>query len=122
MINAKKFYKTVLSDARITSLVNSVLDAYPETVEQFPCIIFLDDNQSDKEFADNLPLADNIRVQVHIFTKALKDYKTTSEIGLAVAQVMKENWFVCTGNTETPDVDDKVRHRVMYFTRDIYSL
>ena len=70
MINAKKFYNTVLSDARITAVCSTVLDAYPETVEQFPCIIFLDDNQMDKEFADNLPLADNIRVQVHIFTKA----------------------------------------------------
>lgn len=122
MINAKKFYKTVLSDSRITAVASTVLDAYPDAIETFPCIIFLDDNQTDKEFADNLPLADNIRVQIHIFTKALKNYKTTSEIGLAVAQVMKENWFVCTGNTETPDVDDKVRHRVMYFTRDVYSL
>lgn len=122
MINAKKFYKTVLSDQRITSIVPTVLDAFPDAVETFPCIIFSDDNQMDKEFADNLPLADNIRVQVHIYTKALKGYKTTSEIGMVIADVMKENWFVCTGNTETPDVEDKVRHRVMYFTRDVYSL
>lgn len=122
MINAKKFYKTILSDQRITAVASTVLDAYPDAIETFPCIIFLDDNQMDKEFADNLPLADNIRVQIHIFTKALKGYNTTSEIGMVVADVMKENWFVCTSNTETPDVDDKVRHRVMYFTRDVYSL
>lgn len=122
MINAKKYYKTVLSDARITAVASTVLDAFPDAIETFPCIIFLDDNQTDKEFADNLPLADNIKVQIHIFTKALKGYNTTSEIGMVIADVMKDNWFVCTGNTEAPDVEDKIRHRVMYFTRDVYSL
>ena len=48
MINAKKLYNTILNDSRITDLVKVVLDAYPETVETFPCVIYLDENQSDK--------------------------------------------------------------------------
>lgn len=121
MINAKKLYNTILSDSRISAIVKNVFDAYPETVEKFPCIIYIDENQSDAEFADNLPLADSLAVQVHIFTKALTGYATTSTIGIVVADVMKENYFVCRNNREVQDVADNVRHRVMDFTRDIFS-
>lgn len=121
MINAKKLYNTILSDKRIQDVTKNIFDAYPETVENFPCIIFLDDNQTDIEFADNLPLGDALSVQIHIFTKALSDYATTSAIGLVVAEVMKEQYFTCRNNREVPDVSDNVRHRVMYFTREVFS-
>lgn len=121
MINAKELYNTILNDSRITDLVKVVLDAYPETVEKFPCVIYLDDNQNDIEFADNLPTCDSLSVQIHIFTKALKNYATTSTIGITVAEVMKENYFVCRNNREVQDVADNVRHRVMYFTREVFS-
>lgn len=122
MINAKAKYYSILNDERLTSIVEKVLDAYPNTITKFPCVIFLDDNQNDTEFADNEPLADNLSLQVHIFTKALSGYKTTTEIGLVVNTLMKENYFACTSNREVPDSDDKVRHRVMYFTRAVYTL
>lgn len=122
MINAKVIYNTILHDTRLTSIVEKVLDAYPNSITKFPCVIFLDDNQNDTEFADNEPLADNLSVQVHIFTKALSGYKTTTEIGLVVNTLMKENYFACTSNREVPDSVDNVRHRVMYFTRGFYSL
>lgn len=122
MINAKLMYNTILNDARIKAVAPNVLDAYPSTVTKFPCVIFLDDRQNDKEFADNLPTVDSLGVEVHIFTKAVGTYKTTTEIGLVVAEVMKENYFICTGNREVADIDDNVRHRVMYFIRDVYSL
>lgn len=122
MINAKKIYNTILNDERIKAVAKTVLDAYPATVTKFPCVIFLDASQSDKEFADNLPTVDSLGVEIHIFTKAIGNYKTTSEIGITVANVMKENYFVCRSNNEVPDVEDNIRHRVMYFIRDIYSL
>lgn len=115
MINAKKLYYRLLNDERLTSIVEDIMDAYPDTVETFPCVIYLEENQNDIEFADNLPIADNLSMQVHIFTKALDGYATTSEIGLVVAEIMKENYFVCKGNTEVADVVDNVRHRVMTF-------
>ena len=121
MINAKKLYNTILNDARIKAIGKNIFDAYPETVEKFPCVIFLDDNQTDIEFADNLPLGDSIAVQIHIFTKALSGYATTSAIGLVVAEVMKEQFFTCRNNREVQDVADNVRHRVMYFTREVFS-
>lgn len=122
MINAKKIYNTILNDERIKAVAKTVLDAYPATVTKFPCVIFLDASQSDKEFADNLPTVDSLGVEVHIFTKAIANYKTTSEIGIVVANVMKENYFICNSNREVPDVEDNIRHRVMYFIRDVYSL
>lgn len=122
MINAKKLYNTILNDERIKAVAPKVLDAYPSVITKFPCVIFLDASQNDKEFADNLPTVDSLGVEVHIFTKAIANYKTTSEIGIVVANVMKENYFICNSNREVPDVEDNIRHRVMYFIRDVYSL
>lgn len=123
MINTKALYYSLLNDERITALVgaDNILDAYPNTVETFPCVIYLDDNQNDIEFADNQPLANDVSVQIHIFTKALADYYTTFEIGSVVATIMAENFFACTQNGEAPDVDDDVRHRVMTFRKVIFS-
>jgi len=120
MINAKKIYNTLLNDERIKAVVKTVLDAYPTTFTKFPCVVFLDAEQSDREFADNLPTVDKLGVEVHIFIKAVGTYKTTTEIGLVVADVMKENYFTCTSNREVPDVEDNIRHRVMYFTREVF--
>lgn len=122
MINAKEIYNTLLNDERVKAVAKEIVDAYPSTITKFPCVIFLDAEQSDREFADNLPTVDRLGVEVHIYTKAVGNYKTTTEIGLVVADVMKENYFICTGNREVPDIDDNARHRVMYFKRDVYSL
>ena len=121
MINAKKIYNTLLNDERIKAVVKTILDAYPTIFTKFPCVVFLDAEQSDTEFADNLPMVDKLGVEIHIFTKAVGTYKTTTEIGLVVADVMKENYFTCTSNREVPDVEDNIRHRVMYFTREVFS-
>ena len=123
MINTKALYYSLLNDERITALVgnDNIFDAYPNTVETFPCIIYLDENQNDVEFADNQPLANDITVQIHIFTKALENYYTTFEIGSVVARVMAENFFACTQNGESPDPDADVRHRVMTFRKVVLS-
>lgn len=121
MINAKIIINNLLNDERITNVVDNIMDFYPEEIETFPCIIFQENGQNDREFADNLPIADEVSYQIHIYTKALADYPTTSEIGLVVAQVMKENFFTCSNNREVPDVDDNVRHRVMEFRKSYLS-
>lgn len=121
MINAKKIYNTLLNDERIKAVAKTIVDAYPSKVTVFPTVVFLDAEQSDTEFADNLPTVDKLGVEIHIFTKAVGTYKTTTEIGLVVADVMKEQFFTCPSNREVPDVDDNIRHRVMYFTREVFS-
>lgn len=121
MFNAKKFINTILNDQRLTNMVEAVMDFYPDSIEKFPCVIFQEDGQNDVEFADNKPLADHISILIHIYTKTLKTYSTTSEIGAIVDVIMKENYFVCMNNYEAPDTEDKVRHRVLRYTREVFS-
>lgn len=120
MINAKKIYTQLLNDERILSVVNdeNIFDSFPNEVTVFPCIIFSDNSQRDIEFADNLPQATSCNLEVHIYTKSLEGYKTTSEIGIVVCDVLKENYFTCTYNTEMQDVQKDVKHRIMNFTRE----
>lgn len=123
MINTKRIYYKLLNNNKITAIVNdeNILDAYPEEVEIFPCIIFLDGNQSDSEFADNKPIANDCSVDIHIFTKAESGYPTTSEIGIAIGEVFKDEFFTCPVNTETSDTQKDVRHRIMSFRKQMLS-
>lgn len=121
MINAKELYYSILNDERLTSLVEDIFDSYPETIETFPCVVFQEENQSDIEFADNQPIGDDISVQIHIFTKAIASYPTTSEIGLVINTLMHEYYFSCRTNREVPDVEDNIRHRVMTFGKALLS-
>lgn len=120
MINAKEIIYNILNDERLTSQVEDVFDAYPTSIENFPCVIFLDAGQNDIEFADNQPLAVNVEVEIHIFTKALDGYLTTSQIGIIIDEIMKENYFICNSNMEVPDIDDNVRHRIMVFRNNFF--
>ena len=121
MINAKETIYNILSDERLTSQVTDIFDAYPTTIENFPCIIFIDSGQTDIEFADNQPLGVEVEITIHIFTKTLDGYLTTSQIGIIVDEIMKENYFICNSNMEVPDVDDNVRHRIMVFRNNFFS-
>lgn len=122
MINTKKIYNKLLNNNKITEIVNdeNILDAYPENVVNFPCIIFLDGNQIDSEFADNKPIANDCSVDVHIFTKEESGYPTTSEIGIKIGEVFKDEYFSCVGNVEVSDIKP-IRHRVMSFRKQMLS-
>ena len=121
MKNIKSILYEIFSDKRITDLFgDEILDAYPNCVEKFPCLIYLDSNQTDIEFADNQPLVNLCSVEIHIFTKALDGYPTSTELGLVINEVMAENYFSATLNMEVPDVVDDVRHRVMNFRNYIF--
>lgn len=123
MINAKKLYSELLSDSRITELVpeENILNAYPDEVEIFPCIVFLDENQTDIEYNDNKVGGSLCSTMIHIFSKKLEGYLTTSEIGIKVAEVMNEDLWYCSQNRETPDPDPDTEHRVMVFSKSIYN-
>lgn len=123
MINAKKLYAELLSDSRVTTLVpeENICSSYPNEIEIFPCIIFLDDNQSDSEYNDNKSGADDCSVMIHIFSKKLDGYSTTSEIGIKIAEVMNEDLWHCSQNKEVSDPDPDAEHRVMVFNKSIYN-
>ena len=125
MINAKVIYNKLLNNEKITALVNedNIMSSWPdEDLENFPCLIFLDDNQGDGEYNDNRPSASNCSVQIHIFSKKLEGYVSTSEIAIKVAEVMHDDLWHGSQNAEVSDPDPNCEHRVMRFSKSIFEL
>jgi len=120
MVNLKKIVYDILNNETIVEMGLTVLDAYPNEVETFPTVVFMEVNQNDIEFADNKPLANNCEIEVHIFTKAVDGYMTTNEIASVINNAMQENFFIVSSNREVPDSVDDVRHRVMNFRKVIF--
>ena len=123
MINAKKLYKKIFSDERITSVIpeDNILNAYPTEVEIFPCIIYLDDNQSDGEYSDNKSGASGCSLTVHIFSKKITGYVSTAEVAVVIANVLNEKLWNCSQNREVGDPDPDKEHRVMMFNKSIFN-
>ena len=124
MINAKKLYKKIFSDERITAVIpeDNILNAYPNEVEIFPCIIYLDDNQSDGEYSDNKSGASGCSLMVHIFSKKISGYISTAEVAIKIAEVLNEKLWHCSQNREIGDPDPNTEHRVMVFNKSIFEL
>lgn len=124
-MNLKSYYRTLLvSNTELVELVGSsnIISAYPQEVTIFPLVIYEDSNARDVAFSDNLPQGTSAIVRIHIFTKTLSGYPTTYKVGELIQETFRADYWACTLNQETPDVDDSIRHRVMEFTRSFYSL
>lgn len=123
MVNLKKIVNTLLNEQSIIGAVGSdnIFCGYPDTIQTFPCICFVEDNQSDTEFADNLPIANNCSITIHIYTKKLSGYMTSSEIGVIVGNILKLDYWTCTANNESPDVDNEVEHRILNYKKEFLS-
>jgi hypothetical protein len=122
-MNLKKYYKDLLTaSSELVAKVgsNGILSAYPQEVTQFPCVIYEDSNSSDTEFSDNYADGLSASVRIHIFTKTIKNYPTTNEIGELVHSVFKLNHWTMTMNQETADVQDNIHHRIMDFSRKFF--
>lgn len=121
MVNAKKIYSQLLSNARILEIVpeENISNSYPSLISQFPCIIFIDDNQNDIEYADNKSLGTNCSVSMHVFSKKINGYPTTSEIAEAITEVMNNDFWNCSSNGEVSDPQQDVEHRVLNFNKSI---
>ena len=123
MINTKKIYSKLLSNEKITALVSddNIMSVYPNEVEVFPCIIFLDENQMDSEYSDNKSGASSCSVTIHIFNKKINGYATTSEIASPICEVMNDDLWHCSNNGEVVDPKPDVEHRVLIFSKSIYN-
>lgn len=120
MLKTKALYYTTLSEN--TELVDAlgsgdITDAYPNTIEKFPLVIYTDDNQSSTEYADNKPTAANCSIAIHIYTKAEVGYPTTTTLGVIIDKIFTDLYFHCSSNREVANIDTAVRHRVMIFSR-----
>ena len=124
-MNLKKYYMSLLSqNAELISLIgeNRVLSAYPQEVTKFPIVIFEDMNSSDVAFSDNLPEGTSAQVRIHIFSKTIKGYPKVEDIAEVIRTIFRNDYWAMTGNNETPDVEDNIKHRIMDFKREFYSL
>lgn len=124
-MNLKKYYMSLLSNnSALTTLIGSgkILSAYPQEVTVFPMVIFEDINSSDVAFSDNLPEGTSAQVRIHIFSKTVKGYPKAEDIAEIIRGIFREDFWGMTSNQESPDVEDNIKHRIMDFRREFYSL
>ena len=124
-MNLKKYYMTLLSaSSELIALIGekNIISAYPQEVKTFPLVVFEDMNSSDVAFSDNLPEGTSAQVRIHVFSKTIKNYPKAEEIADIVRGIFRADYWAMTGNQETPDVDDCIKHRVLDFKREFYSL
>ena len=123
-MNLKKYYYSLLSnDSELVALIgNNIVSAYPQEVKTFPLVIFEDTSSRDTAFSDNLPEGTDATVRIHIFTKTIKNYAKAEDIAEIVRRIFRNEYWTCTLNQETSDVQDNVKHRILDFTRAFYSL
>ncbi|MBO7735078.1 MAG: DUF3168 domain-containing protein [Methanobrevibacter sp.] len=124
-MNLKKYYMSLLSNnSALTELLGDgkILSAYPQKVTVFPSVIFEDNDSSDIEFSDNLPNGTAAQVRIHVFSKTLKGYPKAETIAELIRSIFRANYWAMTNNTETPDVEDNIKHRILDFKREFYSL
>lgn len=124
-MNLKKYYKDLLTaSSELITIIgnNKIMSSYPQEVETFPLVIYEDLNSNDVAFSDNLPEGTRAQVRIHIFTKTLANYPTTTAIAEIIRNIFRSDFWACTMNQETNDVEDNIKHRVMDFSRAFYTL
>ena len=125
-MNLKKYYRTLLTGSSgLVALLGSTdkIDAsYPNKVTTFPLVIYEDTNSSDVAFSDNLPEGTSATVRIHIFSKTIKGYPKAETIADVVRSIFRNDFWSMTGNNESPDVEDNIKHRILDFKREFYSL
>ena len=124
-MNLKKYYMSLLSaSSELIALIGekNIISAYPQEVKTFPLVVFEDIFSSDVAFSDNLPEGTSAQVRIHIFSKTVKGYPKAEEIADVVRSIFRADYWAMTGNNETPDVEDNIKHRILDFRREFYSL
>lgn len=124
-MNLKKYYMDLLSASlELKELIgeNKIVSAYPQEVKTFPLVVFEDMNSSDVAFSDNLPEGTSAQVRIHVFSKTIKGYPKAETIADVVRSIFRNDFWSMTGNNESPDVEDNIKHRILDFRREFYSL
>ena len=124
-MNLKKYYMSLLSaSSELIALIGdkNIVSAYPQEVKTFPLVVFEDMNSSDVAFSDNLPEGTSATVRIHIFSKTIKGYPKAEEIADVIRSIFRADYWAMLSNNETPDVEDNIKHRILDFKREFYSL
>ena len=116
-LDAKSWvYGKLTGNGPLTALVpaTSMLSAWPNTFVNVPMISYLEGNQSNGDFADNGAVSNDVFIEIHIFTAYTQ---STTPIAQAVDAVMSGLRFTLSFSSELPEPQQKVRHRVMKYSR-----
>lgn len=124
-MNLKKYLKTLLSGSSELSAVlgtnGKILASYPNEITVFPCVIYEEQGSSDICFSDNLPEGTAAVIRIHIFTKTLTGFPTTNDVGDVIRGLFRSSLWAMTSNNEIGE-DGQIKHRIMDFKREFYSL
>lgn len=104
MINVKPYIYSKLKE-----LADNVTDTYPADWENFPVIIYLEEENKPFEVTDNKEQKTTLRYKVDIFHN-----DSTSDLAIKVDEVFSSLGLVRTSSIDTPD-PTHLRHRVMRF-------
>ncbi len=124
-MNLKKYCKSLLSgSSELIALIgkNKITATYPQDEKNFPLVAFEDMNSADVAFSDNLPEGTSAQVRIHVFSKTESGYPKAEDIAEVIRSIFREDFWAMTNNTGTPDVSDNIKHRVLDFRREFYSL
>ena len=116
-------YSTLSTDANLLALIGDsdhISTGYPENFEKitvWPYIIFREEGQDDREFADNKPTASGSSYVIDIYVKEGDTYP----IAKVVHDIFMNIYWTCEYSSDVPDPDIMVRHRVMRFKRLLFA-
>lgn len=115
-------YSLLSSDPALTALIGAgqVKDYEPEEKTTFPIVILVKADESDALYSDNLPGASEIDYSIEVYTKADAGMPTTTQIGMAVAAILRPLLF--SGKSrDVPDSQEFIRHLHMEFRRTVVA-
>ncbi|HEL9636523.1 hypothetical protein [Streptococcus suis] len=104
MINIKPIiYK------KLKEVTDNVTDTYPQDWENFPVIIYLEEENKPYEITDDTEQMSYLRYKVDIFHN-----DSTSELAVAIDAIFASLGLKRTSSVDTPD-PTHLRHKVMRF-------
>lgn len=104
MINIKPIiYK------KLKEVADNVTDTYPQDWENFPVIIYLEEENKPYEITDDTEQMSYLRYKVDVFHN-----DSTSELAVAIDEIFVSLGLKRTSSVDTPD-PTHLRHKVMRF-------
>ncbi|HFI0647965.1 TPA: hypothetical protein ACGO32_001605 [Streptococcus suis] len=104
MINIKPIIYKKLSE-----VADNVTDTYPQDWENFPVIIYLEEENKPYEITDDTEQMSYLRYKVDIFHN-----DSTSDLAVAIDEIFASLGLKRTSSVDTPD-PTHLRHKVMRF-------
>lgn len=108
MISVKSEIYEGLSSG-LSSINVSVYDYYPDEIERFPLVVYLEEDNKPYEIVDGEEVTSEIRYRVDVWAK-----DSTTDIAIAINRVFAKFGIRRTMCSDAPDVSG-LKHKIMRF-------